>query len=182
VNQPRKTQPAAVDYGMLSEFVGYAMRRAQVHMYQDFFRVVAPFDIRPAQLAVLIVIERNPGLKQSEVATALNIKRTNFVGLLDTLESRGLAERRAVARDRRSYALYLTAEGEALIRKLKPIIKAHEERLLAGLGEDGRRQLMSLLRRIVSDTPETGAAKTANGTRIKAGKDARSPRLGSAGT
>ncbi len=169
-----------IDYGMLSEFVGYAMRRAQVHIYQDFFRVVAPFDIRPAQLAVLVLIERNPGLKQSEVAAALNIKRTNFVGLLDTLESRGLAERRAAARDRRSYALYITAEGEALIRKLKPILKAHEDRLLAGLGEDGRRQLMNLLRRIVNDAPENGAVQSA--APIKPAKDARSPRLGSAGT
>ena len=46
-------------------------------------RAFAPFDIRPAQFSVLTVIERNPGLTQSQVAEALGIKRTNFVGMLD---------------------------------------------------------------------------------------------------
>jgi DNA-binding MarR family transcriptional regulator len=165
-----------IDYGILGELVGYALRRAQVHVYQDFFRAVAAFDIRPAQFAVLTVIERNPGLKQSDVAAALGIKRTNFVGMLDALEHRGFAERRA-AQDRRSYALYLTAEGEALMRKLKPILRAHEERLLADLGEDGRAQLLDLLRRLTG-TPE----RNGTGRRIKPAKDARPPRPGSAAT
>ena len=89
------------------------LRRAQLVVFQDFFAAFAPFDIRPAQFAVLTVIERNPGLTQSQVADALGIKRTNFVGMLDALEARGLAERRQTARDKRSYALYLTAEGAA---------------------------------------------------------------------
>lgn len=175
VSQSRKP---GIDYGILTELIGYALRRAQVHMYQDFFRATAAFDIRPAQFAVLTVIERNPGLKQSEVAAALGIKRTNFVGLLDALESRGLAERRA-ARDRRSYALYLTAEGEALMRKLRPVLKAHEEHLLAGLGDEGRRQLIALLRRVTGEAePEGGAPRS----RLRLVKDARPPRAGSAGT
>ena len=57
---------------------------------------------------MLTVIERNPGLTQTQVAAALGIKRTNFVGMLDELEKRALAERRQTARDKRSYALYLT--------------------------------------------------------------------------
>jgi DNA-binding MarR family transcriptional regulator len=70
------------------------LRRAQLAVFQDFFMAFAPFDIRPAQYSVLTVIERNPGLTQSQVAEALGIKRTNFVGMLDALEARGLTERR----------------------------------------------------------------------------------------
>src|SRR5438128_10827937 len=117
----RKTN---VDLGALPDLIGYVLRRAQLVVFQDFYQAFAPFDIRPAQFSVLTVIERNPGLTQSQVAEALGIKRTNFVGMLDALEKRGLAERRQ-ARDKRSYALYLTADGAALMRKLKPVIKAH---------------------------------------------------------
>ena len=53
-------------------------------------------------------------------------------------KARGLAERRQAARDKRSYALYLTAEGAALMRKLKPVLKAHESRMVGKVGEDGR--------------------------------------------
>jgi DNA-binding MarR family transcriptional regulator len=136
-----------IDLGLLPELIGYVLRRAQLAVFQDFFAAFAPFDIRPAQFSVLTVIERNPGLTQSQVAESLGIKRTNFVGMLDKLEKRGLAERRQ-ARDKRSYALYLTAEGGALMRKLKPVLKAHEARMVAKVGEDGRETLIALLREI----------------------------------
>ena len=167
--QDRKT----VDLGPLPELIGYVLRRAQLVVFQDFFAAFAPFDVRPAQFAVLTVIERNPGMTQSQVAEALGIKRTNFVGLLDALEARGLAERRP-ARDKRSYALYLTADGAAIMRKLKPVLKAHESRMIAKVGEDGREALIALLRQIASGP---------NGARsIKPTKASRSPRPGSAAT
>jgi len=143
----QNTKPG-VDLGPLPELIGYVLRRAQLVVFQDFFAAFAPYDIRPAQFAVLTVIERNPGLTQSQVAAALGIKRTNFVGLLNALETRGLAERRQTARDRRSYALYLTADGAALMRKLKPVLKAHESRMVAKVGADGRDRLLALLHEI----------------------------------
>ena len=91
-----------LDLGPLPDLIGYVLRRAQLVVFQDFFSAFAPFDISPAQFSVLTVIERNPGLTQSQVAAALGIKRTNFVGLLDELERRSLAERRQTARDKRS--------------------------------------------------------------------------------
>src|SRR3954466_4956906 len=139
----RKTD--TVDLGPLPDQIGYVLRRAQLVVFQDFFNAFAPFDISPAQFSVLTVIERNPGLTQSQVAAALGIKRTNFVGLLDELERRVLAERRQSARDKRSYALCLTGEGVALRRKLKPVLKAHETRMIARIGESGRDRLVELL-------------------------------------
>ena len=166
----------SIDLGPLPELIGYVLRRAQLVVFQDFFAAFAPFDIRPAQFSVLTVIERNPGLTQSQVAEALGIKRTNFVGMLDALEARGLTERRQAARDKRSYALYLTAEGNALMRKLKPVLKAHESRMIALVGEDGRDRLMELLHEI-ADHPRSRR----NGAAVKA-RASRSPRPGSVET
>ncbi|MBV8838597.1 MAG: MarR family transcriptional regulator [Alphaproteobacteria bacterium] len=163
-------QKTTLDLGPLPELIGYVLRRAQLVVFQDFFQSFAPFNISPAQFSVLTVIERNPGLTQSQVAAALGIKRTNFVGLLDELERRALAERRQAARDKRSYALYLTSDGVALMRKLKPVLKAHETRIIARIGESGRDRLVELLHEIV-DGP------AANGLKAKA---SRSPRPGSA--
>jgi len=166
----KKTQ---IDLGPLPELIGYVLRRAQLAVFQDFFVAFAPFDIRPAQFSVLTVIERNPGLTQSRVAEALGIKRTNFVGMLNELEQRGLAERRQ-ARDKRSYALYLTTEGASLMRKLKPVLKAHETRMVAKVGEDGRDTLIALLR-VIAGGRERGA-------RVRNAKASRAPRPGSAAT
>jgi DNA-binding MarR family transcriptional regulator len=168
-----KQTESRVDLGPLPGLIGYVLRRAQLSVFQDFFAAFAPFAIRPAQFSVLTVIERNPGLTQSQVAAALGIKRTNFVGMLDELEKRGLAERRR-ARDKRSYALYLTAEGAALMRKLRPVIKAHESRMVEKVGEDGRATLLALLRDI-ADGGERAP-------RVRSVKAARGPRAGSAAT
>jgi DNA-binding MarR family transcriptional regulator len=164
-----------IDLGPLPDLIGYVLRRAQLVVFQDFFAAFAPFDIRPAQFSVLTVIERNPGLTQSQVAAALGIKRTNFVGLLDALEARGLTERRQAVRDKRSYALYLTAEGAALMRRLKPVIKAHESRMVGTVGEVGRATLIALLQEIAE------GREPRNGARIKP-KASRAPPAGSAAT
>jgi DNA-binding MarR family transcriptional regulator len=162
-----------IDLGPLPELIGYVLRRAQLAVFQDFFAAFAPFDIRPAQFSVLTIIERNPGLTQTQVAEALGIKRTNFVGMLDELEKRGFAERRQ-ARDKRSYALYLTADGSALMRKLKPVLKSHEARMIDRLGEDGRDRLVALLSEIVDGKPRRAP--------IRNGKASRTLRPGSAET
>lgn len=139
----------SIDFGPLPDLVGYALRRAQLAVFKDFMQAFLAEDIRPTQYGVLTVIERNPGLTQSQVAEALGIKRANFVPLLDGLEARGLAERRPAAGDRRSYALTLTQAGEAMMARLHAINRNHEGRITAALGPDGYRQLLELLGRVV---------------------------------
>jgi DNA-binding MarR family transcriptional regulator len=143
---PRNGEQPAIDYGPLPQLIGYVLRRTQLATFQDFMRAFAEVDIRPAQFAVLTIIERNPGLKQSQVSAALGIKRTNLVALLDGLEERRLATREPVVADRRSYALHLTEKGLALMQRLREINAAHEKRLMTHIGEEGRDRLLILLR------------------------------------
>jgi DNA-binding MarR family transcriptional regulator len=140
-----RNDPVVVDLGPLPELIGYMLRRAQLAVFQDFARSYAKFGIRPAQYAVLTVIERNPGLKQKDVSEALGIKRANFVAMCDELEKLGLASRRQVITDRRSYALHLTRKGETLMRKLHAVNAEHEGRIVQLIGEDGRNRLIPLL-------------------------------------
>jgi DNA-binding MarR family transcriptional regulator len=135
----------AVDISPLPDRIGYVLRRAQLAVFKDFIRTCSEFDIRPAQYSVLAVIENNPGLKQIEISTALGIKRTNLVALLDHLESRGLARREPVPTDRRSYALFLTGKGKAFMQRAHASVAAHEEHVNAAIGEKGREQLLALL-------------------------------------
>ena len=138
-----------LDLGELPSLSGYMLRRAQFAAFNDFLRFFDDLGVRPVQYAVLNVIDRNPGLKQSQVSEALGIKRANLVAILDALERRQLAKREAVATDRRSYALRLTDKGSALMRELRARSEAHEKRLAAVIGEDGRQQLLKLLHGVI---------------------------------
>jgi DNA-binding MarR family transcriptional regulator len=170
---------AAVDLGLVGESVGFLLKRAQMAVFQNFSRTFATADIRPAQFSVLSVIERNPGLKQTQVSKALSIKRTNFVPLLDSLEERGLVKRKAAATDRRSYALHLTAKGRTLMERLNALWAEQEQRVRERIGDEGRAQLFDLLGRLVelgdpsmSDDPDAPDG-------VSAAEDAKPRRGGS---
>jgi DNA-binding MarR family transcriptional regulator len=137
-----------VALGCLSDSIGHALRRAQAAVLQDFHRRFAAEDIRPVQFAILLVLHHNPGLRATQVAFALGLKRTNFVPLLDELEARGLAERRRVPGDRRASALFLTGEGAATLVRLERIHAGREQALAARLGPGGRATLLGLLARL----------------------------------
>src|SRR5476649_268564 len=97
---PRRKEPAgdaadspALQMGELSELLGYSLKRAQLKIFEDFLRCVAPLQLTPAQFSVLLLLDRNPGRNQTEIATTLGILRPNFVAMLDGLESRDLCAR-----------------------------------------------------------------------------------------
>jgi DNA-binding MarR family transcriptional regulator len=134
-----------VDTGPLAGKVGYALRRAQLSVFDEIIAAFADLDLRPAQYSVLVLLEHAPGLKQSDVAGALGIQRANFVALFDGLERRGLARRAPTPNDRRSYALYLTEAGEELLAHAARLDAQLEAQLDARLGPGGRQQLLRLL-------------------------------------
>ncbi len=138
----------ALDVGRLQEHVGYALRRAQLAVFQDFIQTMEKVALRPAQYSVLLVMDTHPGLKQTEIAALLGIKRTNFVALVDELEHRGLAERAPSPTDRRSNALYLTKAGKALLARAEKTVTEHEQRLIGLIGVEGKRQLLGLLSKL----------------------------------
>jgi DNA-binding MarR family transcriptional regulator len=124
--------PREVDLAPLMSFVGYAVRRAQIAIFGDFLESLREVDLRPAQFGVLVVIDDHPGMRQSDVCAGLGIQKANFVPLISELEARGLVVREPGANDRRAYALHLTAQGAALLRRARELHARHEARLTDG--------------------------------------------------
>ncbi|MCZ4346764.1 MarR family winged helix-turn-helix transcriptional regulator [Devosia neptuniae] len=147
----QRTKPTRqrFDDGAVSEIIGYQLRRAQIQIFQEFMARFASFDMRPSEYSVMALIASNPGSKQIAIAEALGIKRANFVALINTLEARGLVERRQPANDRRSHALFLTSVGISLMEKLDAAQAEFEADCIARLGGTAERdQLMELLSRL----------------------------------
>ncbi|WP_435905193.1 MarR family winged helix-turn-helix transcriptional regulator [Devosia sp.] len=147
----QRTKPTRqrFDDGAVSEIIGYQLRRAQIQIFQEFMARFASFDMRPSEYSVMALIASNPGSKQIAIAEALGIKRANFVALINTLEARGLVERRQPANDRRSHALFLTSIGISLMEKLDAAQAEFEADCIARLGGTAERdQLMELLSRL----------------------------------
>ena len=145
-----KVSPAArpVRFGPLNDYIGYWLRRAQVWAMTGFLETMKELDLRPTQFSVLILINENPGIRQTEVCAALGLQKANFVPLFNELERRGLALRKVGTPDRRSSALYLTSQGETLLQRANQLHAQWEAQIAARLGTRGQEQLRELLQKL----------------------------------
>jgi DNA-binding MarR family transcriptional regulator len=138
----------SLDLGLLPSLLGYQLRLAQRAVFSDFEDALGELEISPGLFGMLVVIEANPGLKQTQLARAAHLDRSTLVPALNKLEARGLVMRRSSEHDRRVNGLWLTPPGAALLKKLKQRVLRHEERLGRDLSPSERAQLVALLARI----------------------------------
>jgi DNA-binding MarR family transcriptional regulator len=133
----------------LDGIIGYRLRRAQLAVFAEFAAAFRELSLRPADYSALVLIADNPGRRQADLALALTMQRANLVALIDGLEARGFVERRPVAGDRRSNALFLTEEGEALTAKARAVQDAFEAALVGRIGgTKARDALIAMLEKI----------------------------------
>lgn len=82
------------------------------------------YDITFEQWTILAVLNNQPGLIQSEIASITSKDKTNVTRILDVLQKKGYIERVPAKRDRRSIAIQLSGSGQKLIDDLMPHIEA----------------------------------------------------------
>lgn len=138
-----------IDMGILPSLMGYMLRQGQLCVYHDFFETLAAEGIRPPQFSILEVVSKNPGIRPSDVAAAIGVKRANLVPLLSALEQNNWIERSAAPTDRRAQSLHLTATGAAKLKHWHSLVRPHEDRLAERLGPQGRETLLALLQTLV---------------------------------
>ncbi|HKX55834.1 MAG TPA: helix-turn-helix domain-containing protein, partial [Xanthomonadales bacterium] len=90
----------------LENYPGYSLRRASAAAMARLARRFAKLDLRPTDASVLMVIDANPNITQSEISRMLDIASANMAPLVSRLADRGLVERLPV--DGRSHGLALT--------------------------------------------------------------------------
>ncbi|WP_413206053.1 MarR family winged helix-turn-helix transcriptional regulator [Rhodospirillum sp. A1_3_36] len=129
----------------LRGYLGYMLRRAQLLIFQDVIAALEPFDLRPTQFSMLMILSTRPGLRQAELADLLGVQRTNLVKMVDALESRGLMVRERSLEDRRSHSLCLTSKGGSFLAEARAAVEAHEAKLADALGTSNRDELLRLL-------------------------------------
>ncbi len=69
------------------------------------------------QCDVLTTLTEQEGLNQQVLAERLYVTKGNISGLLDRLADAGLVERRVIAGDKRSFAVFLTPTGREIARQ-----------------------------------------------------------------
>lgn len=105
--------------------------------------------LAPGELKILLRLARGPR-SQGEVAKALLVSTGTMTNQLDKLEAAGLVVRTPDPNDRRGKRVEITEKGRGVLSQYIDRQAQVEIELLAGLSPDEKRQLNTLLRRLLA--------------------------------
>ena len=134
--------------------LGYQLRRASVAVMADLAGRLGPIGLRPTEATILMVVDANPAITQSDIGRMLGIKRANMAPLTASLCKRGLVER--VPADGRSHALRLSREGKRLAAAIGRCIEENEAQAFRLLSDEARGAFAASLPALWADRPISG--------------------------
>lgn len=128
--------------------MGYNARRAALSIIEVFMERMAAFGLKVVDFSVLSLIAHNPGITSRQLCSALNILPPNLVGIIATMDRRGLVERRPHPSDGRAVGLHLTPAGTDLMQDAEHTAADLELDATARLSPAERKTLIRLLQKI----------------------------------
>jgi DNA-binding MarR family transcriptional regulator len=118
----------AADIGELSSRLRLAIARSARRMRQE-----AGTDLSPSLTSALATIERHGPITPSELAELERVQRPSATRIVSRLETEGLVDRAADPADGRSSLVSASAQGNALLRRLRTRKNAYLARRLRDL-------------------------------------------------
>nr|WP_294555061.1 MarR family winged helix-turn-helix transcriptional regulator [uncultured Rhodopila sp.] len=101
-----------------------------------------------AQWAILIWLERQPGISQKELSEILEVEPITVARLIDRLQARGMVERRPDPRDRRIWRLHLLQPGRGVLSGIDEQRADMTRMVTAGLSEESIEAMTDALLRM----------------------------------
>ncbi|MGW6143626.1 MarR family winged helix-turn-helix transcriptional regulator [Streptomyces sp. NPDC055144] len=123
---------------------GYQVRRLYQAYLAVWLREVDPVLTGP-QFAVLQTVQAYPGRDQRSLASAVALDTSTMADVAKRLENRRLIMRQTAVDDGRRKLLYLTEDGENVLREAEQRARALDELLLEALSEAERTTYLHML-------------------------------------
>jgi DNA-binding MarR family transcriptional regulator len=128
--------------------IAFLLAQIGAHAASKFAERIAKLRLSPSHAGVMRILSQSEGISQRELCAMLSMVPSRLVVLLDELQAKEIIERRDDPSDRRSYSLYLTEKGKALLESVRKIAREHNESVCEGLNAAERKTLGELLARV----------------------------------
>jgi|AGTN01.1.fsa_nt_gi Transcriptional regulators len=149
--EPSDDIPKSYQFILPPRSLGYKMKVLQLLMMRRFSDSAEKYNVTASHTLVLIRLWQNDGLPVTEIGQYLEQVGGSLTGVLERMEERGLIRREQDQKDRRSFRVWLTEEGESLIDVIPPIVNEVNKFACAGLSSDDilfvKKSLNSILER-----------------------------------
>lgn len=137
-----------LDQGLLPDLLGRQLRVAFLSIFRPLEHRLALLGLTPQQFGLLVLVERNPGTRQSRLAQARGLDKSTLVPMIDRLERDGILERRPAPDDRRSKTIWITERGTERLRAAIPEVQRHNADVANALTESELHELVRLLEKV----------------------------------
>jgi DNA-binding MarR family transcriptional regulator len=135
---------------------GFEVAETAHVMRREFDRRAAALGVTRAQWRVLARLARRDGVRQIDLADALDLEAITLSRMIDRLAAAELVERRADEHDRRAWNIWLTPKARPLIDKLWTVGSAFLADALEDISEEERRTTERVLARIRNNLSKSG--------------------------
>ncbi len=112
--------------------------------------------LRPYHYRLMASLEEAGPVGQAELGRVSGIDRSDVANMLAELEQRGLVERTTDPDNRRRNIVTITNAGKDQLTALDDVIDKVQEQVVAPLTPSERRQLLRLLRKLLSESTPRG--------------------------
>ena len=150
------------------DYLGYWLFYAQRSVAYAFYEALKacclkhekPYIVTPPQWGVLSLLSNRDGQTIGALSQQRAIDPATVTGIVKRLEQSGLVERRHDYEDRRLVKVYLTGEGQDIMRFLPGAIIEFSQIMSQGFTEEEKQDMQVKLQRIIANLaavgPDTG--------------------------
>ncbi|MBV1916412.1 MAG: MarR family transcriptional regulator [Pseudomonadales bacterium] len=129
--------------------IGWMLKTLCAQLDREMKQELKQIDMDLNRFAVLMTLLEKEGLTQTELGAQIKMPGYATTRTLDALEKKGLVERRADERSRRSYRIFLTKDGRSLGPSLFSIVGEVNKELLSTVSDEEQQQLKDILQKLV---------------------------------
>ena len=132
----------------LVSYLPYLLNRAGARIATAFGEEMRPLGASLQIWRVLAALREWDGRRMGDLSETTSIEVSTLTRLVDNMEKGGLVERRRDVGDARAVALYVTAAGRRLTRRILPIAERYETVALKGFSAREAATLKKALQRL----------------------------------
>ena len=136
----------------LDSLLGHRLRQAFLTGQRIFFQTYPEREITPLVYGAMELIGTNPGISHNGICAHLGVAKLVLTTALKPVLSRRYISRGSDKRDARITGYTLTSSGELWFSPIKARIGQAEADLGSNLSDKERKQLMSLLKKVIETT------------------------------
>ena len=114
--------------------------------------------ITQRQFAVLAALDPHDGISQTDLAAATHIDRSTLAELVTRMVQRRMLRREPCPTDARINLIRLDVAGHDALNRMRPHVRAADDKVLALLSPDERGYFLRLLRQMAQGSPGPQAA------------------------